>query len=338
MERYARQVVLPEIGSAGQARLRQTKVAIVGCGALGSAAGEILARAGVGQITLIDRDLVELTNLQRQVLYTEADVGQQLPKAEAMRRHLTEINSSISVTAITADLNYRNARELLAGADLLLDGTDNYLARLLLNDVALELLIPWIYGGALGTTGMVMPIIPGRTPCFRCLVPELPAVGQVDTCDLVGVLGGVTVTVGAVQATEAIHLLVHPESVPLQLLEFNLWSGIWRNLTLPIASDCPACQLGRRDYLQGSHGREATALCGRNMVQVWPADAAPPDFAVLSKKLSRLGGELEQTRFTLRFMPPHSDQVITLFADGRAMIRGTDDPNQALSIYSRYFG
>lgn len=337
MDRYARQTVLPEIGPVGQAKLLQSTAAVIGCGALGSVSGEILARAGVGHLVLIDRDLVELTNLQRQLLYTERDAEQGLPKAEAMRRHLLEINSEVRITAHTADLNYRNARDLLAGADVLIDGTDNYLARLLVNDLALELEIPWVYGGALGTTGMVMPIIPGRTPCFRCLVPELPAAGQLDTCDLVGVLGGVTAAVASCQATQAMHLLVDPKSVPLQLVEFNLWAGTWRELALPADPTCPACRLGNRDFMQGRHGREAIALCGRDMVQVWPSDAPPPDFAAISRRLAGLG-DVEQTRFTLRFSPAHSGQSLTLFADGRALIRGTNDPNLALSIYSRYLG
>ncbi len=337
MDRYARQTVLPELGPVRQAKLRQSTAVVIGCGALGSVSGEILARAGLGNLILIDRDLVELTNLQRQMLYTERDVEQRLPKAEAMRRHLLEINSEIQVTAVTADLNYRNAPELLAGADVLLDGTDNYLARLLINDVALELEIPWVYGGALGTTGMVMPIIPGRTPCFRCMVPELPAAGQLDTCDLVGVLGGVTAAVASFQATQAIHLLVDAATVPLPLVEFNLWTGAWRELALPADPACPACRLGNRDFLQGRHGREAIALCGRDMVQVWPSDGSAPDFAALSRRLAGLG-DVEQTRFTLRFSPAHSEQSITLFGDGRALIKGTNDPNLALSIYTRYLG
>lgn len=336
-ERYARQMVLPEIGPAGQERLAKAKVAIIGCGALGSAAGEILARAGVGHLVLIDRDVVELSNLQRQLLYTEADASLALPKAEAMEQHLREINSSIQVTPWTVDLNYRNAIQLLAGAQLLIDATDNYLARLLINDAALELGVPWVYGGALGTVGMAMPIIPGKTPCFRCLVPELPAAGQLDTCDLVGVLGGVTVAVAAIQASLALRMLVNSDNVSTDLIEFNLWTCSFRQLAIPEDPECPACKLGRRDYLQGSHSREAAVMCGRDTVQVWPLNDKAPDFASLGEKLTTLG-VVQRSRYTLRFLPANSDFEITLFADGRAMIKGTFDPNQALSVYARYFG
>lgn len=337
MSRYVRQTVLREIGAVGQARLAEAKVTIVGCGALGTAAGEILARAGVGRLQLIDRDLVELSNLQRQLLYTEQDAEQALPKAEAMRVHLSLINSSIEVTAVTADLNYRNARQLLSGSDILLDATDNYLARLLINDVALALSIPWVYGGALGTTGMVMPIIPGRTPCFRCLVPNLPPLGQLDTCDLVGVLGSVPVMVAAQQAAHAMHLLIDPDSLVTMLLELDPWRGQWRQLSLPPAPDCPACQGGQLDFLEGAHGREAIALCGRDSVQVWPTDSAEVDLTRVSERLSSLG-EVDQTRFTLHFKPQDSPVQITLFPDGRAVVKGTDVPEHALAIYSRYFG
>jgi molybdopterin/thiamine biosynthesis adenylyltransferase len=337
MTRYARQVVLPEIGVRGQAKLAQAQVTVIGCGALGTAAGEILARAGVGRLRLIDRDVVELSNLQRQLLYTEQDAAQGLPKAEAMRTHLLQINSSIEVTAITADLNYRNARDLLSESDILLDATDNFLVRLLINDVALELSIPWVYGGALGTIGMVMPVVPGRTPCFRCLVTDLPPLGQLDTCDLVGVLGSVTVMVAAQQAAHVLHLLVEGESLATGLLEFDPWHGQCRRLNLPADPNCPACQQGRREFLQGAHAREAIALCGRDAVQVWPTQTSQVDLAALAERLSALG-KTHFNRFTLRFQPQDSLLQITVFRDGRAVIKGIDVPEQALAIYSRYLG
>jgi adenylyltransferase/sulfurtransferase len=328
---------LPQIGAAGQASLQKATVAIVGCGGLGSAAGEILARAGVGKLILIDRDVVELNNLQRQLLYTEADAQAAIPKAEAMKKHLAEINQLVQVSAHVLDLNYRNAIGLLQDADVIVDGTDNYLARLLLNDVALTADIPWVYGGAIGVTGMVMPVIPGKTPCFRCLLPDMPEAGQVDSCDLVGVLGSVTVGVAALQASTAIRLLLEGRELPGTLLEIDVWNGAFRQLDIPRDPDCPACVHGQRQFLQGVHSREAVALCGRDTAQVWPAEPVAVDFARLGKKLASLG-RVEHNRFTLRFFPQEGDLEITLFGDGRAMIKGTTDSNRALSVYSRYFG
>lgn len=337
-ERYARQIVLPEIGESGQQKMSTARVAIVGAGALGSAAAEILTRAGVGNISIFDRDLLELSNLQRQFLYTEADVQAGLPKAQALANHLRQINTSVAVTSQVVDVNFRNAMGLLRGHDLILDATDNYLVRLLINDVALDADIPWVYGGALGMTGMVLPIVPGRSPCFRCMVSDIPAVGSVDTCDLVGVLGSVTAIVAAMQSTEAIKLIVSPQVVRKDLIEFNIWTGRFRTMPVPRDPECPACGLGYREFLRGRYGQEAVSLCGRNSVQVLPSQGGFVGFEQLTHKLQRQG-EIRFNRFTMRFRPTALPQVeLTVFPDGRAIIKGTEDINYALSLYARYLG
>ncbi len=337
-ERYARQVVLPEIGESGQRKLSLATVAIVGAGALGSVAAEILIRAGIGQLSIFDRDLLELSNLQRQFLYTEGDVQAGLPKAQALANHLKQINRIVTVSAQVVDINHRNATALLRGHDLIIDATDNFLVRMLINDVALEQGIPWVYGGALGMTGMVLPIMPDKSACFRCMVPEMPAAGSMDTCDLVGVLGSVTAIVAANQAAEAIKLIVNPEAVRQDLLEFNIWTGKFRTLPLPKDPDCPACGAGSREFLEGRYSREAASLCGRNAVQVQPSEQAFPDFDQLVKRLET-AGSAKVNRFTLKFYPTELPDVeFTIFTDGRALIKGTDDVNHALSLYARYMG
>ncbi len=333
-ERYNRQTRFTPFGVAGQDRLGQATAVIVGCGALGSTQATLLARAGVGTLRLIDRDYVEESNLQRQILYTEADAREALPKAEAARRHLAQANSLVKVEAVIADLEPRNADELLAGATVIVDGTDNFETRLLINDWAVREKVPWIYGAAVGSYGIAMTLLPGDGPCFRCIYPE-PPTGDQPTCETAGVLGPVTSLIASVQAMEALKIMAGcTSSVRRRILTADLWNGPVREAQLPPRdADCPCC--GARDFvwLRGQR-RAPVSLCGRNAVQIHDR-ARPVDLRQLAERL-RSVGEVRTNEFALRlFVVPYE---ITVFPDGRAIIKGTIDTGVARSLYSRYVG
>lgn len=336
MDRYHRQTLLPQIGEAGQAKLTAARVLIVGVGALGTVLADMLGRAGVGHLTLADRDLIEETNLQRQTLFAEAEIGQ--PKAVAAMARLAETNRHIDLSAKVTDVGPDNIERILkqAGATLLLDGTDNAATRYLINDVAIKHGLPWIYGGCVGTQGRAMAIVPERTPCLRCVFPELPLAGEVETCDVAGVLGPAVGIVANLQATAAIRLIVGEPS-PRKLLTIDAWNWRFREIDLSDARrpDCPACGLRRFDFLN-SKSAAAASLCGRNSVQVRTHVA--PDFS-LDRAEAALAGrfQVRRTEYLLT-IDAESDITLTLFADGRALVHGTADPARARAIVSRYLG
>ncbi len=333
-ERYSRQIRFAELGESGQGKLLDAHAVVVGCGALGSTHAMILARAGVGRLTIIDRDFVEESNLQRQFLFDEADALGSLPKAVAAKRKLEAANSRISLEAAVADLNSDNAAELLGRCGVILDGTDNFETRYLINDYAVQRGVPWIYGAAVGSYGIAMPVIPGRSACFRCVYPDPPQ-GVQPTCETAGVLNTVTALIGTLQAAEAIKILSgNADRVRLKITTADTWNGPLREIDQPPRDpDCPAC--GRREFpwLAGEH-RAPVSLCGRNAVQLHERHR-PLDLAELRSRLAPLG-EVRSNEFALRFFISPYD--LTLFADGRCIVKGTTDVGIAKSLYSRYVG
>ncbi len=330
-ERYSRQILFPGIGEQGQQHLLDARVAVAGCGALGSFQAGALARAGIGFLRIIDRDYVELSNLQRQWLFDECDVEQGLPKAAAAARKIAGINSSVQVEPLVADLTASNAEELLDGIDLILDGTDNFETRYLINDFAVKQGLPWIYGAAVGSYGIVMPVIPGKTACLRCIYPEPP--GAQPTCETAGVLGSVTAVIASLQVSEAIKILCGAEPAR-KITTVDVWTGEIRQVAQPGPfEDCPAC--GRREfaYLNGQR-RAPVSLCGHNAVQIHES-ARPLELRDLAARLAPLGS-VRANEFALRFeAPPY---LLTIFPDGRAIIKGTTDVGIARSLYARYIG
>jgi adenylyltransferase/sulfurtransferase len=333
-DRYSRQTRFAPFGDEGQARVAEATAVIIGCGALGTAQAALLARAGVGTLRLVDRDYVEESNLQRQVLFTEADATAGLPKAEAARRHLLEANSGVRVEAIVGDLNPRDAEDILDGAQVILDGTDNLETRYLINDYAVREGKPWIYGAAVGSYGISMPVLPDETACFRCVYPEPPS-GAQPTCETAGVLGPVTSVIGSLQAMEALKILSgHPESVRRKILTMDLWHGPVREISMPARdTDCPTCARREFPWLDGAF-RAPVSLCGRNAVQIHER-RRPLDLEELADRL-RAAGTVRANEFALRFEEGGFD--ITFFRDGRAIIKGTTDPGVARAVYSRYIG
>ena len=333
-ERYSRQILFPGIGEAGQERLLGAHAAIVGCGALGSFHAAALARAGVGRITIIDRDYVEPSNLQRQWLFEESDAAAALPKAVAARRALARINSSLDVRGVVADLTAANAADLLDGAGVLLDGTDNFDTRFLINDFAVSRGVPWIYGAAVGSYGLTMPVLPGRTACFRCVYPEPPP-GVQPTCETGGVLGPVVSVVASLQVADALKILSgSPDRVRARIATIEVWEGGLREIDTPPADpECPCC--GRREFPWLEEVRRPpVTLCGRNAVQINEAPRSL-DLQQLRVRLQPLG-EVRANEYALRFsVPPYE---ITVFPDGRAIVKGTADPALARSLYARYLG
>ncbi len=334
-DRYSRQSIFRGVGAAGQERLGRSRVCIVGMGALGTVISDNLCRAGVGFIRLVDRDYVELNNLQRQTLYDEEDARLGLPKVDAAAARLRAVNSGILIEPIAADFNPESAERLIGNVDLVLDGTDNLETRLILNDACLKLRIPWIYGGAIMESGMSMNIIPGGSPCFRCLVPELPPPGTQATCSAAGVLSMITGIIGCVESAEALKILTGSPDVRSGLFTFDVWSGRSEIVRIPPDPDCPACGAGRYDYLDTSLASFATSLCGRDSVQVIPARPVEVDFDAMAARLEPLGA-VESNRFILVFRTPAIE--IRLFRDGRAIIGNVKDANAAKSAYSEYIG
>ena len=333
-ERYSRQILFSGIGARGQQRLAEARVAIVGCGATGSTLAGLLARAGVGTLRIIDRDYVEASNLQRQALFDEADAAASLPKAIAAARKLAACNSQIVVEPEVADLAPENIERLLAGAQLLLDGTDNFETRYLLNDFAVQRGVPWIYCAAVGSYGLTMNILPGETACLACMFPESPR-GALETCETAGVLAPAVSVVASAAADEALKLLVGArEQLRRTLLSWDLWTN--QTSTIQAAEPHPDCRVcGRRDFVHlAGVGRPHITLCGRNSVQIHER-ARPMDFALMSERLSA-HGTVRHNEFVLKFW--HEPYEFTLFRDGRAIIKGTSDTAVARSLYARYIG
>ncbi len=334
-DRYSRQIVFPGIGSEGQRRLGEAYAVVVGVGALGGVSASALVRAGVGRVRLIDRDFIEYQNLHRQLLYTERDVEDDLPKAVAAERHLREANSAVQVEGLVADLHQVNAVKLLDGADVIVDGLDNFEARFLINDVALKLGIPWVYGGAVQAAGMTATFLPHEQPCFRCVVESPPARGGL-TCETGGVVSAAPWTVGALQAAEAIKILAGTVPVSRDLVVLDLWTRSFESLPLEsfVSPDCPACKR-RYEYLEGSPGARFTSLCGQNAVQIWDPGAMGAPLTELKERLGALGA-VEGGEHMLRFTV--GEQELVVFPDGRTIVRGTRDEKVARGLYAKYLG
>jgi len=333
-ERYSRQILFAGIGESGQKRLLASHAAVVGCGALGSFQAAALARAGVGRLTIIDRDYVETSNLQRQWLFEEEDAAQALPKAIAAERRIARINSEVKVRGLVADLTAANIEELLSGAGIILDGTDNFETRYLVNDYSISRTVPWIYGAAVGSYGLTMPIVPGRTSCLRCVYPNPPG-GAQPTCDTAGILNVVISVIASLQTAMALKILAgQPASVRPSITTVDLWDGGVRQIEQPPPDPmCPTCAQQRFEYLDGE-SRVPISLCGRNAVQIHER-SRPLDLAVLGARLARLG-EVRANDFALRFFAAPYEMMI--FPDGRAIIKGTNDVGLARSLYARYIG
>jgi molybdopterin/thiamine biosynthesis adenylyltransferase len=333
-ERYSRQVLYPGIGVHGQKRLTQGHVAVVGCGATGAAAASLLARAGVGVLTLVDRDLVEESNLQRQVLFDEADARESLPKAEAARRKIAKFNSRTDVRAHVADLVPSNIHTLLGDAAIVLDATDNFATRYLLNDYAVQQGRPWIYAAAVGAYAATMNILPGETACLACLFPKPPA-GMVDTCDTAGILNTAVNFAASVEVTEALKFLVGArDKMRRTLLGRDLWSNDQAEISAAAPrAQCSVCQLRDFAHLRGEHQPQIT-LCGRNSVQIHEHHR-PVDFAEMQRRLEP-HGKVNFNQLLLRF--ERGDYTVTVFADGRALVQGTTDITLARSLYARFIG
>ncbi len=332
--RYSRQALFAGMGQEGQQCLRASNVTIVGCGALGSLQAEALARAGVGVLRIIDRDYVEWSNLQRQWLFEESDAAQALPKAVAAARRLQRINSDVRVEPMVADLNPANAAELLEDADLLLDGTDNFETRYLINDYAVSRGVPWIYGAAVASYGLTMPVLPGRTACLKCIYPEPPG-GAQPTCETAGVLNAITAAVASLQTAAALKILSgHADTLEARITTLDVWTGTVRQVALPgPIPQCQACGERQFPHLDGT-GRAPISLCGRNAVQIHER-RRPLDLTDLKRRLEPLGRVLAN-EFALRFFAlPYE---LTVFPDGRAIIKGTTDTGLARSLYAKYVG
>jgi adenylyltransferase/sulfurtransferase len=336
-DRYSRQARFWGVGVAGQARLRAGTVLVVGAGALGSAAVDLLARAGVGHLVIVDRDYVELSNLQRQLLYDEADAAAGTPKAVAAARAVGRINATVEVDAVVADVTPVNVEGLVGRADVVVDGTDNLETRYLLNDACVKSGTPWVYGGAVGATGMSMTILPGETACFRCLFPVPQPAGTMDTCETAGVLASSVVTVAAIQWTEVVKLLVGDrEHLRLGLTAFDMWTNDHLQAeSVPRRPDCRCCAQRRFEYLDAEVTSRTASLCGRDAIQVSPARPIRIDLEALARRLGGLG-TVTVNAFLLRSAVDGHE--MTVFADGRAIIKGTDDLAVARTLYARYVG
>lgn len=346
VDRYHRQKLLPEIGDEGQERLAGGQILIVGCGALGCVQADLLARAGVGLIRIVDRDVVEPTNLQRQTLYAEADVGN--AKALAAAERLRAVNSAITIEPITADVTSENAEQLAVDCDAILDGTDNFETRFLLNDVSVKLGVPYVYGGVIASRGMAATFVPGdgphSTPCLRCVLPEPPPSGSVPTCDTAGVLGPSVAIVAAQQAADAMKVLLgRLDLLSGTMLDFDLFNNVRRCLGLAdMAGDRSACRCcGQRlfDHLNGSSSSNAVALCGRGSVQVTPSSHALVALDELAERLAS-HGRCKRVGPLLKAETSYGEKRygLTVFPDGRAIISGTEDLAEARSIYARLIG
>jgi adenylyltransferase/sulfurtransferase len=337
MERYSRQILFEGIGAEGQRRLLGSRVLVVGCGALGSSQVEMLARAGVGRLRVVDRDFVEESNLQRQTMFTERDARERTPKAVAAARRVAEITSDVECEAEVADVNGSNVERFVEGCDVVLDGTDNFATRFLLNDACVKRGVAWVYGAAVGSYGVTMTIRTPDGPCLRCVFPEVPAAGSAPTCDTAGVIMPIISVVAAVQVTEALKLLTgRTENLHVGLMQFDVWRNEWRRISVgERAPDCPVCVRRRFETLEAEGGDLTTVLCGRNAVQISPRGGARIDLDALAARL-RTAGEVKANEYLVRLRT--GEYELTVFGDARAIVRGTDDAGTARSLYARYVG
>jgi molybdopterin-synthase adenylyltransferase len=338
-ERYSRQVRFGGIGEEGQRRLLQSRVTLVGCGALGTVLANALVRSGVGHLRLIDRDFIETNNLQRQILFDEDDVAANLPKAEAAARKLRRINSGVEVEPVVVDVDRTNILDVVGDADVILDGSDNFEVRYVINDAAVKLNKPWVYGGCIGSYGQSMTILPGETPCLRCVFEAAPNPGEAGTCETAGVLAPIVNIVASIQAAEALKLLAGKrDAINRELIYIDVWDNTTRRIKIAGLLgkvDCPCCQRKQFEWLDGSHGAQTTSLCGRNAVQVSHRVAGKLDFESMARELAALG-KVNFNKFLLKF--DVDGYQFTVFPDGRAIIKGTNDPDKAKTLYAKYVG
>jgi molybdopterin-synthase adenylyltransferase len=337
LERYSRQVLFPGVGEEGQRKLRAAKVLLVGCGALGSNIANTLVRAGVGKLTIVDRDFIELNNLQRQVVFDEDDVAQSLPKAVAAGGKLRKINSEVEIVPLVMDANPGNIEQLVREADLVMDGTDNFETRYLINDTCVSLGKPWVYGGVLASYGVTMTIIPHETPCLRCIFPESPPPGTTPTCDTAGILSSTASVIANLECVEAIKLLVGAKD---KVNRGMIWVDIWENSFEKLegskaADDCICCGQGKYEFLEAREGTRTTSMCGRQAIQVSVRGGAKVSFPELAARLKG-AGKVQYNEYMLRFLVDSYELVV--FPDARTLVRGTTDESMARTLYARYVG
>jgi len=338
-ERYARQVLFRGLGESGQARLMNGSALLVGCGALGTHVADLLVRAGVGRLRIVDRDFIEISNLHRQALFDASDVALGLPKAVAAARRLQGVNPEVAIEAYAEQLDAGNIERLAQGVDLILDGTDNFDTRFLLNDFALKHGLPWVYAACVGAYGLTMNIVPGETPCLRCLMRALPAPGTLETCDTAGVIAPIAALVAAVEAAEALKILSGArQALSRDLLAVDLWANTLQRIRVTreeVSAGCPACEGREFEFLDRSRGTRSVTLCGRNAVQVHPGPGAALDLKMLEQRFHGVG-KVTSNPYLVR--AEVEGCVLAVFADGRAIISGTSDEARARSIYDRYVG
>ncbi len=335
LSRYHRQMLFAPFGEEGQRRLGAARVGLVGCGALGSVIAGHLVRAGVGYLRIVDRDFLELNNLQRQALFTEADVRDRTPKAVAAAEHLRRINGEVVVEPLVADVNPFSIVPFAEDLDLLVDGTDNFTTRFLVNDYCVSRGIPWVYGGVIMASGMTMTFTPGDGPCLRCVFPDVPVPGSTPTCDTAGVLNTAVGVVASIQANEVFKLLVEPTARNRKLLTLDLWDLSFESVEVARDPECPAC--GRREFpfLEAREEESAVTLCGRDAVQIAPRPGAVLDLESLRVRLEAVGA-VRTNPFLLEV--DVEGKTLTVFPDGRAIVKGTDDVSVARVLYARYIG
>jgi molybdopterin/thiamine biosynthesis adenylyltransferase len=329
--RYSRQILLPEIGSEGQKRLGKARAVVIGCGALGTYTLSFLVRAGVGQVVVIDRDIIDISNLQRQTLFTESDVGR--PKAKVAEERLRGVNSDIEIWGVVADVNHTNVQKFVRGASVVLDATDNMDTRFLVNDACVKNRIPWVYAGAVGVTGMVMAIVPGG-PCLRCVFPQLPQPGELPTCDTVGIINTLPSAVASIETTEAFKILLEKEP-SRGLFVLDLWQEELQRIKVNRNPRCETCRKGDFEFLQARKRKLAVSMCGRNAVQIVPARALKGGLQDLRNTLSKQG-DASIVDGVLKFNKKGIE--LTVFPDGRTIISGTTDLAKAKTIFSQYVG
>jgi molybdopterin-synthase adenylyltransferase len=335
--RYSRQILFGQIGKIGQEKLINSKVLLVGCGALGASHAEMLARAGVGKIRVVDRDFVEFSNLQRQTLFSERDAKERLPKAIACKKRIAEINSEVEIEAIIADVNYSNVEGLIENCDLIIDGTDNFQVRYLVNDACVKHEKTWIYGAAVSSYGVTMTIIPGETPCLRCVFEEIPPAGSSPTCDTAGVIMPIISTISAVQVTESLKILTGKfDKLHRSLMQFDVWENDFRKIKLGKPNvDCMCCGKQNFEFLEAENIEFFTTLCGRDSVQISAPKPTTLDLTKLAATLKNIA-EVKQNEYLVRLKIENYE--LTIFQDARAIIKGTDDFTTARSLYAKYVG
>lgn len=337
--RYARQILFYGIGETGQNTIREKSAAIVGCGALGCTSANLLVRSGLGYLKIIDRDFIEESNLQRQSLFDEEDISKNLPKAIAAQRKLEKINPHVKIKAFVTDLNPSNINNTLRDADVIIDGTDNFETRFLLNDFCVKNCIPWIYGACIGSIGMTMNIIPSKTPCLRCVLEDIPLFGTTETCDTAGIIAPIASMIASIQVAEALKILTgNFDALSKGLLKIDLWRNEIKRMYLDdikAKSDCITCKQQNYEFLTKDRYSLTTSLCGRNAVQILQREMANIDFTKLAERLNKVG-EVSFNNFILRLKIDKYEMAV--FPDGRSIVSGTNDVSVAKGLYAKYIG